>query len=405
MVAVENGTSSSRKLARGAGRLLVVGGGGVSGACGDEWYAPTPVANYMNDLATYFGETTWLIRKVPPSSTQFEGRLDSTRIRVLPYSASRAARLVLWLRFLQLARHHTHALLNFPASVPLLFAMPIARRYLQSMVVYLGIDHRYWSTRTRSAQIPVSPWLFHLAHEYPMRIADAVIVRGRFLSSIVADLNSHVIETYPLGSMDLNIKRDRSAEDRGASRRILFIGRIVRFKGLQDLLEAIRLVMGDNQAIYLDIVGDGPDREAIDAWRRELHLEDRIHLHGYVDNRTSLSRLFEQADVLVVPSTDSEGVPRVIDEALAAGLPVIATNVGGIAEEFTNGELMLIEPRNPALMAQAIITMLFDEEQRTRYLNGARARQAKWAQYTGAAHQHAEVLLSAGMMVSGRQTD
>lgn len=391
--------------AQSTGRLLVVGGGGVSSDDGGNWYAPTPVADYMNGLATYFSETTWLIRKVPPSSIVFEGRLDSARIRVLPYSTSRSERLVLWLRFLRLARDHTHALLYFPASAPLLFAMPFARRSLRSMVVYLGIDHRYWSTQTRSARIPVSPWLFQLAHEYPMRIADAVLVRGRFLSSVIADLNSRVIETYPLGSMTLDIKRDRSNTNRDNSRRVLFIGRIVRFKGLQDLLEATRLVLRDHHAVHLDIVGDGPDRDAIDAWIRELQVQDRIHLHGYVDNRARLSRLFADADVLVVPSTNSEGVPRVIDEALAADLPVIATNVGGIADEFTDGELLLIEPRDPSLMAHAIVSMLFDENQRTRYLNAARARQAKWAHYTGAAHQHAEVLQSAGIAVPAGYRD
>lgn len=373
------------------GRLFVVGGGSVADDNGI-WYAPTPIASYMNELASYFDECTWLIRKDLSGVGVFEGTIDTNRIRIIADGDSRFDRLYRWLYFLAMIRHFSHALFYMPASVPLLLAMPFARRVLQSMVIYLGVDHRYWSTLTRSARVPGSPLLFKLAHEYPMRIADAVIVRGQFLSSLASDFNERVVETYPLGSMDLDIRRTERMSDGAGPGRILFVGRVVWFKGLRDLLEATRMLVEAGQMVHLDIVGDGADREAIEKWVHEVQFHHYVSFHGYVDNKERLSQLFSDADVLVVPSSDSEGVPRVIDEALAGNLPVIATNVGGVAAEFLEDELMLVEARDPLLLSRAISAMLFDHSTRARYLEGAKRRQEKWAGYTGAAQQHAEIL-------------
>lgn len=372
-------------------RLLVVGGGSVAGDHG-VWFAPTPVASYMNELATYFDECAWLIRKDTLGLGVFEGRIDTNRIRVIAHVASRSDRLYRWLHFLAMTRHYSHALLYMPASAPLLPSMPFARRLLQSMVVYLGVDHRYWSTYTRSARVPGSPLLFKLAHEYPMRIADAVIVRGQYLSSLASSFNECVEETYPLGSMDLDIRRTERVPGVAGPGRILFVGRVVWFKGLRDLLEATRLLVEAGQRVHLDIVGDGADREAIEKWVHEVQFNDYVSFHGYVDKKEQLSQLFSDADVLVVPSSDSEGVPRVIDEALASALPVIATDVGGIATEFIEDELMLVKARDPQVLSRAISAMLFDHNIRALYLEGAKRRQKKWGSYTGAAQQHAEIL-------------
>jgi glycosyltransferase involved in cell wall biosynthesis len=145
------------------------------------------------------------------------------------------------------------------------------------------------------------------------------------------------------------------------TRMILAVGRLSKEKAQIDLLRAFNNLSqtpGEIDA-RLVIVGDGPEREALEAAAAALGLSDRVIFTGQVNN---VEVYFGAADVLVNPS-HSEGSPYVLLEAMAAGLPIVATAVGGVPEMVENNETALLVPDNdPQAMADAIACLLSDRK-------------------------------------------
>ena len=123
--------------------------------------------------------------------------------------------------------------------------------------------------------------------------------------------------------------------------------------------------------VYSLIVGEGPKRASLLALSKRLDLTDRVRLVGHQEN---VSAWLAALDVFVL-SSDWEGMPNALLEAMAAGLPVVATAVGGIPDvvvEGVNG--FLVPPRDPTSLAQAITRMLDDPDRRHRMGQAGRKR-------------------------------
>ncbi len=141
-------------------------------------------------------------------------------------------------------------------------------------------------------------------------------------------------------------------------RDILFVGRLIRQKGVDDLLEAVRRM---DAPPVLHVAGDGPDRPRLERLARRYGV--RATFHGYVEG-VAKEALFARAAVVCVPSRPtrwglSEGAPLVIREAFARSIPVVATRVGGIPEvcgdgDGTDGAATLVPAADPAALARAL---------------------------------------------------
>ncbi|MGL4941995.1 MAG: glycosyltransferase [Thermoguttaceae bacterium] len=141
-------------------------------------------------------------------------------------------------------------------------------------------------------------------------------------------------------------------------------GRLSPEKGFDNLIEAVRLCRagGENVAGGIDvglvIFGDGFLRDTLSEQIRRHGLESRIVLAGFCDKLDSTLHAFD----LFVQSSHTEGMPNVLLEAMSAGVPVVATNVGGTPEIVTDGETgRLVPPADIAALANAISTMLGDD--------------------------------------------
>jgi glycosyltransferase involved in cell wall biosynthesis len=110
------------------------------------------------------------------------------------------------------------------------------------------------------------------------------------------------------------------------------IGRLVDGKGFEVLLDAVESLSFDDASLC--ILGDGPKHETLDSEIKNRGLTDHVFLTGYRDDVPSV---LAASDVLVLPSF-REGTPRVIIEAMACGLPVVATDIAGIPEQVEHGE-------------------------------------------------------------------
>jgi glycosyltransferase involved in cell wall biosynthesis len=149
---------------------------------------------------------------------------------------------------------------------------------------------------------------------------------------------------------------------------VLSVGRLKAPKDFSTLLQALaRLAPGTYTA---RIVGDGPERERLGEEARLLGLEGSVEFLG---ERDDVASLLDDADVFVLASR-SEGLPMSVLEAMAAGLPVVASAVGGVPELLDDETGRLVPPGDPRALAETLQDVLGDPELRRSLGRGARAR-------------------------------
>jgi glycosyltransferase involved in cell wall biosynthesis len=141
------------------------------------------------------------------------------------------------------------------------------------------------------------------------------------------------------------------------------VGRLVPIKDHATLFQAMALLQPSNPPAHLAVVGDGEERTWLEGLAGRLGLGQRIHFLGW---RTDLETILKELDVVVCASKN-EGTPVALIEAMAAGVPVLSTDVGGVADLVAHGETgWLVRPGDPPAMARAINALLGDPPLRAR---------------------------------------
>lgn len=214
------------------------------------------------------------------------------------------------------------------------------------------------------------------AIEATLRRADRILVLTEatrtFLATVVEPGSlrklPNFVDVQPFGALPDRSRREGPVE-------ILFVGWILEAKGIGELLEAAECVPEARFTIV------GP---ADPAFLRRIEpavraLAERVRLLA-PRPREQLLSLYREADLFVLP-TWREGFPNVVLEAMAAGLPVVATPVGAIPDAIRNdSEGLLVEPRNPRELARALTALVRDPERRRAM--GARARTRVEAEFS-----------------------
>jgi glycosyltransferase involved in cell wall biosynthesis len=164
---------------------------------------------------------------------------------------------------------------------------------------------------------------------------------------------------------------------------LLTIGRLDRQKGLDDLIEAAALVVRTHPDTHFLLVGEGPERAALERTVREKGLVARVHFAGW---RADVPELLAASYALVL-SSHWEGLPNVILEAMSAGLPVVATRVEGTSELVIEGRTgRLVSSRAPQALAAAMESLLNDPQEAAAIGRAGRDRAAaefSWEKMTG----------------------
>ena len=157
----------------------------------------------------------------------------------------------------------------------------------------------------------------------------------------------------------------------GPSFRVGFLGRLDPVKRVPDLLHAMSVL---DDRFVLDVFGDGEERARIEAEIERLHIHRRVTLHGVTSQPQAA---IAQMDILVLPS-EAEGFGLVLIEAMAAGVPVVATNVPGVRDVVEHGKTGLLVPvASPNALARAIERIATDEPLRARLIDQARREVAE----------------------------
>jgi glycosyltransferase involved in cell wall biosynthesis len=149
------------------------------------------------------------------------------------------------------------------------------------------------------------------------------------------------------------------------------VGRFVPIKGFDLLVAALGELVAQVPNAHVVLIGDGVERGALEAQAAALGVTARLHISGAV---TDVVGLLPAADVLAAPSRN-EGMGRVLVEAMALGLPVVGTRVGGIGDVILDGECgLLVPPEDPGALAAALIELGQDAARRAKLSEGARPR-------------------------------
>jgi colanic acid/amylovoran biosynthesis glycosyltransferase len=250
---------------------------------------------------------------------------------------------------------------NFPGTCAYLFHRLAGRRIPFSLCVHAQIDlyenPAYLEQKLLYADniITICDYNVQFIREhYPQtyeRIADRIHVNYRGLD----------LQEYPYRA------------DGRLLRRILAVGRLSKEKAYDDLLRAVAELLRRGVDVDLDLVGDGPEREALVALADELGIRRKVHFRGWLLS-DAVREAMLQATVLAQPST-IEGLPTVVEEAMALGTPVVGSRVGGIPELLDHGRCgILVSPRDVRGLADALQTMVSDPVLRLKFAARARIR-------------------------------
>ena len=164
----------------------------------------------------------------------------------------------------------------------------------------------------------------------------------------------------------------RPAQAGSAGGRVLAIGRLAPDKDHGTLIRAFARVLDDHPTAQLTIVGEGEERDRLERLAATLLPSDRFRLEA--PTGTDVVDLYHRAD-LVVLSSVREGAPNVLLEAMACGLPVVATAVGGVPDLVADGVTGLLVPSgDPVTMAGAIGRLLSDPAARAAFGRAGRER-------------------------------
>ncbi len=216
------------------------------------------------------------------------------------------------------------------------------------------------------------PGIFDDVHRWRL---DEKIARARFVACISHYARAQAMRLSPpemwpkLAIVHCGVEprlygREACAPESTSGPNLIFVGRLAAVKGVPILLEALSALAPDYPGLRLTLAGDGPDRAALEAQARELGLSDMVRFTGYAA-QSEIAEMLACADIFVLPSF-AEGVPVVLMEAMATGLPVIATQVGGVAELVRDGAGILVAPGDVDALAAAIADLLDDPERRAR---------------------------------------
>jgi glycosyltransferase involved in cell wall biosynthesis len=269
-------------------------------------------------------------------------------------------------------------------------------RHIHVHFANVSADVALLASRIGSALEPGRPWSWSFTMHGPTEFFDVRHFRlgekvrhARFVvcisdfarSQLMALSDSGAWPNLPVIHVGIPIERFTPLNgDRplAALPKILCIGRLVPEKGQAVLIEALARLLERGRPAALTLVGEGPQREALERLARDLGVEQDVSFRGAIGEE-ELHEAYEGASVFCLPSF-SEGVPVVLMEAMAMKLPVISTTITGIPELIEDGRSgLLVPPGRPDQLADALQRLLDDDSLRREL--GARGREKVIAEF------------------------
>ncbi|MDY6836570.1 MAG: glycosyltransferase [Thermodesulfobacteriota bacterium] len=236
------------------------------------------------------------------------------------------------------------------------------RQNFREYIVNRSRGKRFWAARMLA---------FILEHAFrTMSSRVLTFTVGREMYEIYGKTGRNVCQTAVSLIHDSDIDSGASRSKDAAVLRMVTVGRLDPEKGMIYLIEAVSdLVRSGTKGVMLDIVGDGSEGMTLRRKVDDEGLSDHVVFRGYIPHGEALFRVYRQSDVLILPSL-TEGCPQVLFEAMACGVAIVATRVGGIPffiEDGGNG--LLVNPASPGEIVSAILRLKGDRSLLFRLAN------------------------------------
>lgn len=178
-----------------------------------------------------------------------------------------------------------------------------------------------------------------------------------YLSSLNPNI-SNKIKVIP-NAIDLELFKelDKNSNkiNKDESFKFLYVGQMIKRKGINWLLKALKIAVKSNENMKLILVGEGVHTDYFKKLVNDLNLNQYVEFKGRIDDKNKLANIYKNADVFVLPSL-SEGLPTVNLEALYFGLPLISTNIASIKEHFSE-IASLVPPRDSKKLAETMVNL------------------------------------------------
>jgi phosphatidyl-myo-inositol dimannoside synthase len=186
-------------------------------------------------------------------------------------------------------------------------------------------------------------------------------VAGHELVDRYAASRGRVYDLYPALSREFPVATTPRSQPVGSRPRLVTVARLSAEKGVDDVLRAVAILARDGLPVDLAVVGDGPERSKLEALASELEVSGQVHFAGFLPHGPQIVSHLDQADVFVLASR-SEGLPHSVVEAMARGLPVVGSAIGGIPMLLSGGGGIVVPVDDPKALAQALGELLRDRD-------------------------------------------
>jgi len=344
-------------------------------------------ARYVDSLAPYFDEISLCV----PTLTEARGEGTPIRspnvtlaplppfdgpLQFYPKLPQVVPRLWRWVRRIDVL----HCRVPTPAALYAFGCARIARRPVFLLIVgdlrallpsmpYRGMKRWLWRAYTEIEEIAIW-WMTRTS----LTFANGAALARKHGSAVVET------RTTTISAVDISTRVDTC---HGGTVRLLTVSRIDPRKGLRALPEMVRTLLDRGLDVTLDIVGPivgspgEQERDAIVAETRRLELNGRVRCVGPLA-LDALLPAYRDYDVFVLPTLPGEGIPRVLLEAMSAGVPIVTTRVAGIPSLITHeGNGLLVEAGTTGVTADAVERLIGDPALRRRLIEAgyATARQ------------------------------
>jgi glycosyltransferase involved in cell wall biosynthesis len=288
----------------------------------------------------------------------------------------------------RLLRTHAYDAVHVFFSLPTGALLPFLNLRGAPVIVSLrgsdvpGYDpHNLTVQRAHRVLAPLTRWIW--------RRADRVVAVCHSLGQLTAHTCPNLRYSVVPNGVDLSLFHPPEIPRiTGPKLRCLAVARLVERKGLGDLIRAFALL--ERGRFELEIVGGGPDESLLADMARRLGVAQEVRFSGGLD-RAAVAQRYREADLFTLPST-AEAFGNVFAEALASGLPIIGSSVGGIPDLVEHGKNgLLVPPSNPAALASAIRYLADDPQLRSDMSHRNRSKAEASLQWSAVTNRYLSI--------------
>lgn len=355
-------------------------------ADGSLWETEGSFARYVDSLAPFFDE---VVLAVPvfdsPQASGSRVRASNVTLAPLPYFPgprqfypmlpSMLGRLRAWVNRCDVV----HLRVPTPAAI---FAFRIAQAQkkpafllvvgdYEALLPHLG--YRGIKKLLFSRYVAFEEWALRHMTARALTFANGAALRQKHERD---EVRIHETRTTTLGLNDISTRTDTCG---GSRIRLLTVSRIDPRKGLRTLPAVVKGILAAGYDVTADVIGPTvgligkSEHDAIQAEAERLAVADRVRLRGPIA-LDQLMPLYRDFDIFVLPTRPGEGIPRVLLEAMANGLPVVTTAVSGITSLVTHGENgLLVDEGSAASVSAAVLRVIREPALRQRLIAGGYA--------------------------------